>query len=225
MKSLEIVSLAAFLTFVFGMFSTVGAQQQQKRQDGDSAKFVTIARVKAPAAATDEILRSGFIKAVPTYQKIEGLEFKAFSLEKTDGGNFFGGIYLWKNKESAAKWFSPEWFERVRATYGTEGTVNFYEILADTSYFPDDYDFGGDKAAAIFVSNLTAKDSKIFTKKTVGMLRSYFVKTASGECGAIILFVNQQTAKLFTEKRKIGARDFFATPVLLNNVKKGEAAK
>lgn len=212
---MKLIEIASFLTVFAAILTTFSAANAQENNSG---KFVTIAKVKAPAAATDEILKQGFLKAIPTYKNIEGLQFKAFSIQKTEDGNFFGGLYLWNNKETAEKWFSPQWFERVKTTYAVQGTVDYYEIIADKSYFPKNYDFNDDKSAAIFVQDLNEKDVKAFTKKSVGLLRSYFVKTANGY-GAILLFVNQQTANLFIEKNKIAEREFFTTPVLLNNVK------
>ena len=88
MKLLEIKTLLTISLTVFGMVSAISAQEK------DSGKIVAIAKVKAPAAATESILKQGFIKAIPTYQNIEGLQVKAFSIQKTEAGTFFGGIYL-----------------------------------------------------------------------------------------------------------------------------------
>ncbi len=179
---------------------------------------MTIAKVKAPAAATGEIIKQGFAKALTTYQKIEGLEFKAFSLQKVDEARFFGGIYLWKNKESAEKWFSPQWFSRVKTTYGVDGTVDYYQVIADKAFIGKDFDYQSDKAVTILVQGLTEKDLKAYTKKNVGLLRSYFVKTTDGY-GAILLFTDEQTASSFTKNKKIVKHELFETPLLLNNAK------
>ena len=209
MKFIEIAALFTTFLLTLSTVFTVNAQEN---------KSVAITKVNAPAAATANIIKQGFIKAVPTYQKIEGLEFKAFSLQKVDESNVFGGIYLWKNKESAEKWFSPQWFERVKATYGVEGKVEFYPVITDKSFIEKGFDYQTDKTVTIFVQGLSEKDLKAFTKKSVGLLRSYFVKTTENY-GAILLFINEQTANLFTEKKKITGSQLFNTPVLLNNMK------
>ncbi len=165
------------------------------------------------------LIKHGFVKAIPTYQTIAGLEFKAFSLQTADGGNTFGGIYLWKDRASAEKWFSPKWFARVKATYGVEGDLEYFPVVADKSFIPNDFDYKSETAATVFVPGLSERDLKEYTKKRLGLLRAFFIKTADGY-GGILLFVNEQTAKLFVEKKRIIGQQFFNTPVLLNNTKR-----
>lgn len=205
MKIHKIISVIAICLLAF-----VSANGQEK--------FVTVAKVKAPAVATVEFIKQGFVKAIPTYQKIEGLEFKAFSLQKVAESNVFGGIYLWKNKESAEKWFSPQWFSRVKTTYGTDGTVDYYEIVADKSFMATDFDYKTETAVTLFVRNLSEKNAKKYGSKFDGLLRSYIVKDANN-FGAILLFTNEAAANKFVEKKKISNQEMFSTPVLLNNVK------
>lgn len=216
MKSIKIILCLTVFLFLSGTFSAARAQTENNK-----GKVVTIVKVKAPAAATVEFIKQGFVKAIPTYQTIDGLEFKAFSLQKVDGGNAFGGIYFWTNKTSAEKWFSPAWFARVKATYGVDGTVDYYAVISDKSFISEQFDYKIETAATIFVQGLNEKDSKEFTKKSLGLLRSYFVKTADSYA-AILLFANEQTANLFVEKKSITKREFFNTPVLLDNVKRSE---
>lgn len=211
MKLFEIVSSLIGFLFAFGMLSAANAQENA------ADKVLTIVKVKAPAAVTGELIRQRFVKAIPTYQAIDGLEFKAFSLQKVGDGYEFGGIYLWKNKASAEKWFSPQWFERVKTTYGVDGDLAYYAVAADKSFITDKFNYQSETAVTIFVPNLSDKDLKEYAKKRLGLLRSYFVKTANNYA-AILLFVNEQTAKLFVEKKKITNRELFQTPVLLNNI-------
>lgn len=180
--------------------------------------YAVIVKVKAPSVAAPAIIKEGFIKAIPTYQAIDGLLFKAFSITKISENNYFGGIYLWQNKEKAEKWFSPQWTQQVKSRYGVEPSVELLAIIKDSLFFPKDFDFKNEKTVSIFVKGLTEKDLKQFTKKNLGLLRSYFVKTESGY-GAIMLFVNEQTADVFAKKAKITDYQLFQTPVLLNNVK------
>ena len=212
MNSINVTLFLAVCSIVLTNFGAVAAQEN------GAEKVVVIAKVKAPAAATEAILKAGFAKAIPTYQAIAGLEFKAFSLQKVDDANFFGGIYLWKDKASAEKWFSPEWFARVKATYGVEGKVDYYAVAADNSFIPKDFGSANENAVTIFVQDLSQKETEKYSTKSDGLLRSYIVKTGD-RFGAILLFTGRATADKFIGKRKIAAPELFNTPVLLDNAK------
>lgn len=196
MKSIKAVSLLTAFLLIVSTSSEIGAQEN------NSNKFVTIVKVKAPAAATGDFIKQGFVKAIPTYRAIENLEFKASSLQSVDNGNVFGGIYLWKNKESAEKRFAPQWFARVKTTYGVDGNVDYYPVVADKSFVSGKFDYKIETAVTVLVQNLSEKDLKVFTKKSLGLFRSYFVKTA-GAYGAILLFANEQTANLLVKRSEI----------------------
>lgn len=79
--------------------------------------------VKTPPAITRAAIDEGFVKAVPTYQKIPGLIRKYFTVN--DDG--FGGMYLWKNRAAAEAWFTPEFVAKSKARYGTEPQIIYFE--------------------------------------------------------------------------------------------------
>ena len=79
--------------------------------------------VKTPPAITRAAIDEGFVKAVPTYQKIPGLIRKYFTVN--DDG--FGGMYLWKSRAAAEAWFTPEFVAKSKARYGTEPQIIYFE--------------------------------------------------------------------------------------------------
>jgi hypothetical protein len=202
-----------FVLFVFVFIGSVIFTDAQTVE-----KYVVIVKVKAPPIATSAYLKEGFLKAVPTYQKIDGLQFKAFSIINVDGGNHFGGIYLWENKEKAERWYSPQWISSVKTRYGVEPIVEYYSVAVDKFQRSVGYDQTFDESVSIFIHDLAKKDLKKFTSERKGLLRSYFVKTGE-KFGAIMLFADKESADNFTDKQKIVNREWFETPVLLNNLR------
>jgi hypothetical protein len=180
------------------------------------AKEAVIVKVKAPPQFTDELLRQGFLKAVPIYQAIDGLEFKAFSINQTNGIKFFGGVYLWENKEKADKWFTSQWTEKAKQTYGSEPIVERFAVISDSTFKVENFDAKSDKTVSLLLKNLSEKDAKKHYKKSLGVYRSHEIKTADG-FGVILFFVNQATADVFLKKNKVENYELFQTPVLLNN--------
>jgi hypothetical protein len=182
------------------------------------AKEAVIVKVKAPPQFTDELLKQGFLKAVPIYQAIDGLEFKAFSINQTGDKKFFGGVYLWENKDKADKWFTPQWAEKAKQTYGSEPLVERFSVISDSTFKVESFDVKSDKTTAVLIKNLSEKEAKKHSKKSLGVYRSYEIKTVDG-FGVILFFVNQATADVFLKKNKVENYELFQTPVLLNNAK------
>ena len=54
----------------------------------------------------------------------QGLLMKYY-LSRGSGGS--GGVYVWRSKEDAEKWYTPEWSARLTETYGVEPSVTFYD--------------------------------------------------------------------------------------------------
>jgi hypothetical protein len=181
-------------------------------------KEAVIVKIQAPPQFTDELLKQGFQKAVPVYQAIDGLEYKAFSINKTADKKFFGGVYLWENKDKADKWFTPQWAEKAKQTYGSEPLVGRFAVINDSTFKVESFDSKSDKTVSILLKGLSEKAAKKHSKKSLGVYRSYQIKTADG-FGVILFFVNQATADVFVKKNKVENYELFQTPVLLNNTK------
>jgi heme-degrading monooxygenase HmoA len=92
----------------------------------DGANVSTIVTIAVPAGVGKARLVQEFQAAIPTYRAVPGLLRKHFII--TDDGRF-GGIYLWKDRAAADQWFNAAWKERVRTTYGSEATLEWFDTV------------------------------------------------------------------------------------------------
>jgi heme-degrading monooxygenase HmoA len=89
-----------------------------------ASQVATLVTVATPAQVSPERLVAEFTAAAPVYQKVPGLLRIYFII--TDDGKF-GGVYLWDTQTNAQNWFNPVWHERVRKTYGSEATIEWFD--------------------------------------------------------------------------------------------------
>jgi hypothetical protein len=87
------------------------------------APVATLVRVQTPAGVPREAIDAGFRQAGPLYEKIPGLLRKYFIVNETS----FGGMYLWKNRAAAEAWYSAAWRAKVKATYGVEPELVYFD--------------------------------------------------------------------------------------------------
>ena len=80
--------------------------------------------IPTPPGLPRERIEAGMKVSVPQYEKLPGLIRKYYTIQP-DG---FGGIYLWKDRASAETWFNAAWHERVRKTYGRDGSVTYFDV-------------------------------------------------------------------------------------------------
>jgi hypothetical protein len=90
----------------------------------DGPSVSTLVTLPTPAGIGKAQLVQEFQAAIPTYRAVPGLLRKYFII--TEDGRF-GGIYLWKDQAAAEQWFNAAWKERVRATYGTDATLEWFD--------------------------------------------------------------------------------------------------
>lgn len=90
----------------------------------DGANVSTLVTIALPAGIGKARLVQEFQAAIPTYRAVPGLLRKHFII--SDDGRF-GGIYLWKDRAAADQWFDAAWKERVRATYGADATLEWFD--------------------------------------------------------------------------------------------------
>lgn len=66
-------------------------------------------------------------KSAPTYRALagQGLLRKDF-LNGAAGG---GGIYYWSSRAAAEAWYTPEWHEKAKETFGAAPVVTYYETF------------------------------------------------------------------------------------------------
>lgn len=85
--------------------------------------YIAIVQLVTPEIDHDTAV-SIAVNSAPKFlaAKEQGLLMKYY-LVNADGT---GGVYLWKSKEDAEAWYTPEWYAFMRETYA-EPTVTFYD--------------------------------------------------------------------------------------------------
>ncbi len=99
--------------------------------DPSSTTISTLVTVPTPPGVSRQRLIAGFQASVPMHKAAAGLLRKYFII--TDDGKF-GGIYLWRDTESAQQWFNAEWKDRALKAYGAPATIEWFDtpILLNT---------------------------------------------------------------------------------------------
>lgn len=46
------------------------------------------------------------------------------------GGKVAGGVYMWESREAAERFYSGEWLAGIRARYGSQPKITYFETLA-----------------------------------------------------------------------------------------------
>lgn len=184
-----------------------------------AGRFVTIVKSKAPWYAFNFLLARAFRKAVPVYQRIDGLLFKAFSHSRSDKGKYFGGIYLWQSEADARQWYTPNWFAEVERKRGQKPTVAFFPLVNDLLFVPENFDYRRHETTCVtlYLHALTPVYIQQCVNRQPGLLRT-FVIAEDGLQGAILLFSSARDANAFLKRSGFKLYERFSTPTLLNNV-------
>ena len=87
--------------------------------------YVAIVRMETPPVDHDTAVEVS-LGSTETFTalKDKGLLMKYY-MSRESGGS--GGVYIWKSKEDADAWYTPEWYSRLEGTYGARPTVIFYD--------------------------------------------------------------------------------------------------
>jgi hypothetical protein len=72
-----------------------------------------------PAAA----LRELFERTAPRYRTVPGLRRKLF----LSGDGTGGGLYEWRSRADAERWFTPQWGAQMRTAYGAEPGIEWFD--------------------------------------------------------------------------------------------------
>lgn len=89
---------------------------------------VAIVEVPSPWYAPRALIVGKMRDTLPQYRNLPGLVHKSYSF--AEGGpqrGAFGGIYLWRDRDSAQAWFDERWFARVRQERGVEARVRLID--------------------------------------------------------------------------------------------------
>lgn len=77
-----------------------------------------------------EECRAHFTKIAPDFLRIPGFIRKQFICARD--GKVAGGVYMWESQEAAERFYSGEWLAGIRARYGTEPKIGYFETVALT---------------------------------------------------------------------------------------------
>jgi hypothetical protein len=83
-----------------------------------------------PASIGLEECRAHYATIAPDFLTIPGFLRKHFICDRQ--GGVAGGVYLWETQEAAERFYSGEWLAGIRARYGTEPRITYFETLALT---------------------------------------------------------------------------------------------
>ena len=75
-----------------------------------------------------EECRAHFIKIAPDFMSLPGFLRKQFICSAD--GKVAGGVYMWETQEDAERFYSGAWLEGIRARYGSEPRITYFETVA-----------------------------------------------------------------------------------------------
>jgi putative monooxygenase ydhR len=74
--------------------------------------------------------RAHFAKIAPGFLEVPGFLRKQFIC--SSDGSVAGGVYLWETQEAAETFYSGDWLAGIRARYGCEPRITYFETVALT---------------------------------------------------------------------------------------------
>jgi hypothetical protein len=69
-----------------------------------------------------------FAKIAPDFLRVPGFIRKQFICRRD--GKIAGGAYMWESQKAAEAFYSGPWVEGIRARYGSEPRIDYYETVA-----------------------------------------------------------------------------------------------
>ena len=83
---------------------------------------------------TEHEFRAMSDELAPTFATVPGLISKTWLADADT--NTYGGVYLWDNMEAAKAFYSGPWVEGIRARYGMDPVIRYFETSAITDNKP-----------------------------------------------------------------------------------------
>jgi hypothetical protein len=95
--------------------------------------ITAIVQYKLPPEISHADCERHFHMIAENFKNVEGLHRKNF-IWAEDG--WAGGIYLWDSMEAARAFYSGPWVEGIRARYGMDPIIRYFETAAITDNKP-----------------------------------------------------------------------------------------
>ncbi len=86
-----------------------------------------IVQFDLPPGTTREAVLEKYRQTAPAWSRIPDLIRKYYFFDS--GRSLGGGVYVWKNRAAADRWHGEEYRARIRALYGSEPRMTFFDTL------------------------------------------------------------------------------------------------
>jgi hypothetical protein len=93
-----------------------GVAQEARRRGKESAMHTVMWTFRVPAGTSREALRETIARTAHTYLNIPGLVRKYYGI--AEDGQSIVGIYLWRSREQAHAFYTPDWVRLVTERWG-----------------------------------------------------------------------------------------------------------
>ncbi len=90
--------------------------------------ITAIVLYRLPPSIGYEECRAHFISIAPDFLGVPGFVRKHFIYSVA--GGVAGGTYLWESLEAAQRFYNGPWLEGIRARYGVDPQISYYETFA-----------------------------------------------------------------------------------------------
>jgi len=86
--------------------------------------ITAIVRFPLPQSVTRDDAKAMFEKSAPNYRGVPELVRKYYLYGDDQTG---GGVYLWKSREAAERFYSDAWKNMIAQRFGTQPQILFFE--------------------------------------------------------------------------------------------------
>jgi hypothetical protein len=80
---------------------------------------------RLPAPMSVDQARDAFLGSAPRYRALDGLVRKYYVL--ADDGRSAGGVYLWRDRAAAERFYDDDWRRFVTDKYGAPPEIAYFE--------------------------------------------------------------------------------------------------
>lgn len=87
--------------------------------------IISITRIPLPQPISVDMAKKEFLEVAPVFQNIEGLLRKQFLV--SDDGKTVGGVYLWRERDSARQFNDGILKGMIKSKFGVEPEIEYFE--------------------------------------------------------------------------------------------------
>ena len=97
--------------------------------------ITAIVRFPLPEGYTAGDARLAFEKSAPNYRGVPGLVRKYYLYGDGSGG----GVYLWRDRETAERFYSEAWRNSIAQRFGSPPEIRYFDtpVIVDNAAGPD----------------------------------------------------------------------------------------